>query len=143
MARDRGWLQHEQSTKPNTLAIGLGDSPVGLAAWTVEKLYAWSESVFSRTEILDWISAYWVTGAIGTSFSPYAHRAVVGKVSAPTVFTMFPADLVNAPHSFTKRVFNVHSYTVAGAGGHFDAWERPHDYVAGIRTALSIPSDSD
>ena len=54
---------HEQSTKPHTLAVGLGDSPAGLAAWLVEKLRCWTdcggdvESVFTRDELLTWITA--------------------------------------------------------------------------------------
>jgi pimeloyl-ACP methyl ester carboxylesterase len=73
-----GGYMHEQSTKPHTLAVGLGDSPAGLAAWILEKLRAWTdcegavENVFTRDEVLTWITAYWVSGAIGTSFTPYA-----------------------------------------------------------------------
>ena len=71
-----GGYNHQQSTRPNTLAVGLGDSPAGLAAWIVEKLYQWSdcsgdlETVFTRVDVLNWVTAYWVTGAIGTSFAP-------------------------------------------------------------------------
>lgn len=63
-----GGYNHEQSTRPNTLAIGLGDSPAGLAAWIVEKLFRWSDSqgdvetVFARNDILDWITAYGCQG---------------------------------------------------------------------------------
>ncbi len=71
----------QQATRPHTLAVGLGDSPAGLAAWIAEKLRGWSdcggdvESVFPRDDLLTWITAYWVTGSIGTSFAPYASRA--------------------------------------------------------------------
>lgn len=138
-----GGYNHAQSTKPNSLAIGLGDSPAGLAAWIIEKLHSWSdsggdlESVFSRQDVLDWVTAYWVTGAIGTSFAPYSHRARPGAITVPTAFTMFPRDLVNAPRSFAARFFDVRSYTVALGGGHFDAWERPDDYIAGVRAAIA------
>jgi len=137
-----GAYNHEQSTRPNTLAIGLGDSPAGLAAWILEKLCRWSdcggdvETVFERKDILDWVTAYWVSGAIGTSFAPYANRERPGAMTAPTVFTMFPGDLVNAPHEFAARFFDIRSWVNASGGGHFDAWERPVDYVAGIRAAL-------
>ena len=66
----------EQSTKPHTLAPGLNDSPAGLAAWIVEKLRSWSdcggnvESVFPRDDLLTWITLYWVTETIGSSFPP-------------------------------------------------------------------------
>ena len=75
--RSEGAYAHEQSTKPHTLAVALGDSPAGLLAWIVEKLRSWSdcggdvETVFPREDLLTWVTAYWVTGTIGTSFTPY------------------------------------------------------------------------
>lgn len=139
-----GGYNHQQSTRPNTLAVGLGDSPAGLAAWIVEKLYRWSdcggdlETVFTRVEVLDWVTAYWVYGAIGTSFAPYAHRELLpGPITVPTAFTMFPADIVSAPADFAARFFDIRSWVQASGGGHFDAWERPADYVAGIRAAIA------
>lgn len=87
-ATEGGYLA-EQSTKPHTLAAGLGDSPAGLAAWIVEKLRSWSdcngdvESVFAREDLLTWVTAYWVTGAIGTSFSPYVERPHRSGGSSP------------------------------------------------------------
>jgi len=141
-----GGYMHEQSTKPATLAAALGDSPAGLAAWLLEKLRAWTdcggdvESVFTREELLTWISAYWFTQAIGTSFTPYAEGGArpSTRIDAPTAFTIFPADLVNAPRSFAERFFDVRSWVEQEHGGHFAAWERPSDYVAGVRTALSL-----
>lgn len=143
-----GGYNHQQSTRPNTLAVGLGDSPAGLAAWLVEKLYQWSdcsgdlETVFTRVQVLDWITAYWVTGAIGTSFAPYAHREPLpGPITAPTSFTMFPRDIVNAPREYAARFFDIRSWVQASGGGHFDASERPADYVAGIRAAVTSSLD--
>ncbi|MER6694607.1 epoxide hydrolase family protein [Streptomyces minutiscleroticus] len=147
--RGRDWQQHEggymheQSTKPHTLAVGLGDSPAGLLAWLVEKLRSWTdcggdvESVFSREELLTWVTAYWVSGAIGTSFTPYAVGGVKPEtVMPPAVFTIFPRDLVNAPREFAERVFDVRLWREERAGGHFAAWEQPERYVSGIRDAV-------
>lgn len=142
-AREGGY-NHQQSTRPNTLAVGLGDSPAGLAAWIAEKLHRWSDcggdldTVFTQAQVLDWVTAYWVHGAIGTSFAPYAHREPLpGPITAPTAFTMFPADIVSAPREFAARFFDVRSWVEASGGGHFDAWERPVDYAAGIRAAVA------
>jgi pimeloyl-ACP methyl ester carboxylesterase len=147
---DRQWqlsegaYMHEQATKPHTLAVGLGDSPAGLAAWIIEKLRSWSdcggdvESVFAREDLLTWISAYWVTGAIGTSFSPYVKADKSGeRHDIPTAFSMFPHDLVNAPRSFAERFFDVRFWDERPDGGHFAAWERPDAYVAGVRAAIA------
>src|SRR3989454_5570673 len=68
------WIQ---GTKPQTLAYGLTDSPVGLAAWIVEKFRSWSdcggevERCFTKDELLTAVMLYWVTGAINAAFWPY------------------------------------------------------------------------
>lgn len=141
-----GGYSHEQATKPHTLAVGLGDSPAGLAAWIVEKLYRWSdcdgdvESVFSRDEILTWVSAYWFSGAVGTSFAPYSTetRSRDGRLATPTVFTIFPKEPLVAPREFAERLFDVRGWHEAGSGGHFSAWERPDEYLRGVRDALAL-----
>ena len=141
-----GGYMHEQGTKSRTIAAALGDSPVGLAAWIIEKLHGWSdhdgdvESVFPRDDLLTWVSAYWFERCIGTSFSPYAQRTDLTwpRIEAPTAFTVFPKDLVNAPREFAERYFNVQSWSEYPRGGHFAAWERPEEYVLGVRTALEL-----
>jgi pimeloyl-ACP methyl ester carboxylesterase len=135
----------EQSTKPHTLAVALGDSPAGLLAWIVEKLRAWSdcggdvESLFRRDDLLTWVTAYWVTGTIGTSFSSYAEESdPVTEVTTPTVVSVFPHDLVPAPRSFAERFFDVRVWDEQPRGGHFSAWEEPERFVAGLRAAVGI-----
>jgi pimeloyl-ACP methyl ester carboxylesterase len=143
---EEGGYMHEQSTKLQTLAVPLGDSPAGLAAWILEKLHGWTdcdddvESVFSKDELLTWISAYWFENCIGTSFSPYAEGADMSwaRISAPTALTVFPKDLVNAPREFAERFFNVQSWQEFERGGHFAAFERPDDYLLGVRKAIEL-----
>jgi pimeloyl-ACP methyl ester carboxylesterase len=148
--RGRRWQQaeggymHEQSTRPETVAVGLGDSPAGLLAWVGEKLRSWTDSThgpaFTDDELLTWVTAYWVTGAIGTSFAPYAAASAKDwpRIQAPTVFTIFPSDLVNAPRGFADRFFAVADWRTFDRGGHFAAWERPADYLWGVRRALEL-----
>ena len=135
-----------QATKPHTLAAGLGDSPAGLAAWIVEKLRSWSdcggdvESVFPRDDLLTWVTAYWVTGTIGSSFLPYVERGepLASRVEVPTAVTIFPKDLVPVPREFGDRLFDVRAWDEEPSGGHFGAWERPDAYVAGLRKAIAL-----
>ena len=135
-----------QSTKPHTLAVALGDSPAGLAAWIVEKLRSWSdcggdvESVFPRDDLLTWITAYWVTETIGSSFLPYVEDAppVLGKIDVPTAVTIFPHDLVPAPRVFAERFFDLRVWDEQPSGGHFAAWEKPEAYVEGLRRAVAL-----
>ncbi|WP_328603409.1 epoxide hydrolase [Amycolatopsis sp. NBC_00345] len=142
-----GGYMHEQSTKPATLAIGLGDSPVGLLGWIGEKLWSWSDhddrdisTVFTPDEVLTWVSAYWFGENIGTSFAPYALKSALPNehVATPVVLTIFPKDLANAPRSFAERLFDVRSFQELPRGGHFAAWEQPEQYVAGVRAAVAI-----
>lgn len=145
-----GGYMHLQSTKPQTVVVGLGDSPAGLAAWILEKLRNWTdsdgdvESVFTKDEILTWITAYWMSASIGTSFTPYAESGAKSwdKITIPTAFTIFPHDLVNAPREFAERFFNVQDWQELSAGGHFAAWECPEDYIKGIRKAVALAAGS-
>ena len=136
----------EQSTKPHTLAVGLGDSPAGLAAWIVEKLRSWSDSagdieaVFPREQLLAWITLYWVTGSVGTSFIPYVEdeAPVQNTIDIPTVVSIFPHDLVPAPRQFGERFFDIRAWHEHPDGGHFAAWERPEVFARDLREAVGI-----
>jgi pimeloyl-ACP methyl ester carboxylesterase len=140
--RTEGGYIAEQSTRPNTLAVALGDSPAGLAAWIVEKLEAWSgESAFTPDELLTWVTAYWVTGTIGTSFATYAEPAAIpDRVKTPTVLSVFPHDIKPAPRSYAEAFLNVSDYVEHRAGGHFAAWEQPHTYAGDVRRAVKLGS---
>lgn len=155
--RRRGWqdaeggYSHEQSTKPATLAVALGDSPAGLLAWIGEKLESWTDhdgdisAAFTDDQVLTWVSAYWYTGTIGTSFGPYAQLVPPPNEKVPTVIptvlSMFPADLVNAPRTFAERLFDVRAFHEHTVGGHFAAWERPGQYVADLREAVALADE--
>jgi microsomal epoxide hydrolase len=154
------WLPKEgayatiQSSKPQSLAHGLNDSPAGLAGWIVEKFRAWSdcggdvESRFSKDELLTQIMIYWATGSIGTSFLPYydfanagALRWIeegvknwVGSSKVPAAFALFPKDISQPPREWAQRFFNVQRWTQMPRGGHFAALEEPAKLAEDIRT---------
>ncbi|MFJ8580907.1 epoxide hydrolase family protein [Micromonospora sp. NPDC093277] len=134
---DGGAYQHQQQTRPLTLAYGLTDSPVGLLAWILEKYRAWSDcggdvtARWSDDEILVQASLYWFTNTIGTSFRPYfdhlAHplpRPVMGDV--PTAVAAFPYDISVPPREYAERTYHVVRYTRFDRGGHF----APHEELA-------------
>ncbi|MCU7724002.1 epoxide hydrolase [Actinoplanes sp. KI2] len=138
--RAEGGYIAEQSTRPNTLAVALGDSPAGLAAWIAEKLQAWSDdAAFTTDELLTWITAYWVTGTIGTSFATYTEPAVIpARVETPTLLSAFPRDIKPAPRSYAEAFVNIVEYVEHPAGGHFAAWEQPEAYAADLRRAVKL-----
>jgi pimeloyl-ACP methyl ester carboxylesterase len=81
-ANASGGYSHMQRTRPQTLAYGLTDSPVGLAAWIVDKWREWSdcdgdpERRFTKDQLLTTVTLYWVTGTIGSSFRVYRDWAL-------------------------------------------------------------------
>ncbi len=134
-----------QGTKPQTLAYGLNDSPVGLAAWIIEKFRTWSdcggnvEARFSKDELLSNITLYWATETINSSIRLYYedqhHPRKDGdtRIEVPTGVTIFPKDLVRAPREFGERFFNVQRWTKMPRGGHFAALEEPELLAEDIR----------
>jgi microsomal epoxide hydrolase len=137
------WIQ---GTRPQTLAYGLTDSPVGLAAWIIEKFRSWSdcggdpESVFARDTLLGNITLYWVTGAIGSSFWPYYARMHGpwpipdgARIAVPVGYAAFPREIVRPPRSLAERFYNIQRWTRMPRGGHFAALEQPEALASEIR----------
>ena len=138
-----------QSTRPQTLAYGLHDSPVGLAAWIIEKFRAWSdcggeiERCFSKDELLTNIMIYWVTETIHSSMrryfehrnDPLSHKTEPGsRVTVPTGVAMFPGEReLVVPREWAERVYEIHRWSEPAAGGHFPAVEQPDVLVEEIR----------
>lgn len=147
LAEETGYSQ-QQGTRPQTLAFAMTDSPVGLAAWIVEKMRAWSdcggnvESVFSQDEMLANIGLYWFTGAIGSSFWPYYARQHAeawpipeGRtVAVPMGYCEFPAEIVRPPRILAERTFtDIRRWSTMPRGGHFAAMEQPEALADEIR----------
>lgn len=132
-------------TRPQTAAIGLNDSPAGLAAWIVEKLRAWSdcggdvETRFTKDEILTNVTLYWLTGTIGSSMRMYRANAAIPpeqhmrRVEVPSGFSLFPADILRPPRAWLERTANVVRVTEPARGGHFAPFEEPELYAEELR----------
>jgi pimeloyl-ACP methyl ester carboxylesterase len=125
------------ATKPQTLSYGLNDSPVGLAAWIVEKLRSWSdcgghiETRFSMDDICTMLTLYWVTETIGSSTRMYYESmrtmdpAAFRRVEAPTAQAMPPRGIGVSPREWEERFANIRRWTMLPRGGHFPEWEEP------------------
>ncbi|MEP6492085.1 MAG: epoxide hydrolase [bacterium] len=143
-----------QGTRPRTLAQGLNDSPLGLAAWIIEKFQRWSdcdgdvERRFSKTELLSNVMIYWATETIGSSFVPYADftnagamRWIVeaakqwkGACKVPTGFARFPKDIGSPPREWAERFYEIQRWVEMPRGGHFAAMEEPQLLAEELRT---------
>lgn len=138
-----------QSTRPQTLGYGLNDSPVGLAAWLVEKWRAWSDcdgdvdAHIGRDDLLTTLTLYWATGCITSSMRDYYdnrwHGSPIGaddRVRVPTAMAVFANEFVPEgvpPRSLFARLYDVRRWTVFPRGGHFAAAEEPDLLAADIR----------
>jgi pimeloyl-ACP methyl ester carboxylesterase len=144
--REETGYQWIQGTKPQTLAYGLTDSPVGLAAWIVEKFRSWSDSGgdierrFSKDVLLTNVMLYWITGAINSSFWPYYARRHSPwpfpdnqRIEVPTAYASFPGEILHPPRAWAERAYNIRRWTRMPSGGHFAALEEPAALAADIR----------
>ena len=143
-AREWGYVQL-QSTKPQSVAFGLQDSPSGLAAWIVEKWRRWSdcdgnlESVYTKDELLTNVMIYWVTNTIASSmrlyyesFGPMTGPPAYSGVDVPTGVAAFN-EVNRPPRALCEPHFDIHRFTVMERGGHFPAMEVPDDLVDEVR----------
>ena len=139
----------QQATKPQTLSYGMMDSPVGIAAWIIEKMYSWSdlkdndiESVYSKDTLLANIMVYVVTKTFNTASWIYYGRREEGgrffpkdfkRIEIPTSVAVFPAEMSEwPPRSYVDRIFNITQWTEMPSGGHFAAMEQPELLVKDI-----------
>ncbi len=142
-----------QSTKPQTASYGLMDSPSGLAGWIVEKYHAWSdnggdvERTLTRTQLLDEISMYWLTGTINSSIRLYfeaAHPDRARRIPRPTVpvgHSAFPREVHRFPRTWAAAAFPTLTYWhPVDRGGHFAALEVPDLFVEEIRAFFATQS---
>jgi pimeloyl-ACP methyl ester carboxylesterase len=150
-ARDRlrqeNGYQFIQGTKPQTLAYALNDSPIGLAAWIIEKFHGWStpnaeSPPFSLEQLITNVMVYWVTGSANSASWLYtAARRSGGMgldkdeyVGVPTGFLSAPNDLFPPPpDDWVRRTYNCVHRTNLHAGGHFIAFERGDEFVADVQ----------
>jgi microsomal epoxide hydrolase len=139
---------NEQQHKPETVSFVLYDNPIGSAAWIAEKFRVWTDSgtavepVVSKDQILTNVMIYLVTDTMATgvwfyrgSADDQSSTARPGKVTVPTGFASFPAEMpmLNPPRSVLERGFNLVHYTKMPHGGHFACLEQPQLFVDDVR----------
>jgi microsomal epoxide hydrolase len=140
----------QQATKPQTLSYAMMDSPVGVAAWLVEKFNGWSdtvgddvESVYTKDELLTSVMIYVTTRCFNTASWIYFGRREEGgrvlspegkRVEVPTACALFPAEMLAwPPRSYVDRIYNVAQWSEMPHGGHFAAMEQPELLVEDVR----------
>jgi len=141
----------QQATKPQSLSYAMIDSPVGTAAWILEKFFSWSDiknnkinKVYSKDTLLTNIMVYLVTNTFNTASWIYFGRREEGgrffpknfkKIKVPTAVAEFPKEMSEwPPESYIKRIFNLRRWTKMKRGGHFAALEQPDLLIKDIRS---------
>jgi len=144
--RDRQGYAGLQATRPQTLAYGLTDSPVGQLAWIAEKFKEWTDSgdgpadAVDRDWLLTNVMLYWLTRTAGSSARIYYERAHASyqdcppqPSTAPTALAVFPRDNFILLRHIAERADNIVQWTEYDRGGHFAALEQPEILVNDIR----------
>lgn len=137
-----------QATRPQTLGYGLTDSPVGQAAWILEKFWSWvdhdgsgPDAVISRDELLDNVMLYWLPATAASSARLYWES--LGNfdrepVSAPTAISVFPGEIFRPSRRWVERRYlDLRYFNEPERGGHFAAFEQPEFFVRELRAAFA------
>jgi pimeloyl-ACP methyl ester carboxylesterase len=145
---DSGYYK-EQSTKPQTIGYALDDSPVGLAAWVLEKFRTWTEpsegfeSSFTKDQLIDNLMVYWVTATAHSSarmYYEFAHGLADGTldlfspIEIPVGYTRFPNEIMTTSKRWAEAQFpTLNHFVEMPRGGHFAAMEVPDLFVPDVR----------
>jgi microsomal epoxide hydrolase len=145
-----------QGTKPQTLSFAMMDSPVGQAAWIIEKFHGWSdrrrgggrdhiENAFTKDQLLTNVMIYLVTGSFQTASWLYRGYVEEGgremvpgtRVDAPVGIAVYPKEFMPwPPRHYVEKGYNVVRWAELDHGGHFAAMEVPGIFVADIQSFI-------
>jgi pimeloyl-ACP methyl ester carboxylesterase len=145
---ESGAYAHVHSTRPQTVAYALTDSPVGLASWMLDLFRGISDcggradNAISKDEMLTIISIYWFTRSIASSIRLY--REVRNgrqftwepekRIVVPCGIARFPVEIARQPRALVERFMNVVHWTDMPSGGHFAPLEEPELLAEDLRT---------
>ena len=144
---DSGYSK-QQSTRPQTLGYGLVDSPIGQAAWILEKFYQWTdcnghpENTLTRDQLLDNVMLYWLSGSGASSarlyWESFGRGGRAQDITIPSGVTIYPKEIFKASERWVRRRFtNLQHYRIQEVGGHFAAFEQPELFVADLQACFS------
>jgi pimeloyl-ACP methyl ester carboxylesterase len=163
LAKEETGYAQEQGTRPQTLGVAMADSPVGVAAWILEKFGAWADvprdgdgrpdlwHAFDEDLLLTNIMLYLVEGSFITSTWMYRGRVLETsgqfpagtRITVPTGVAAFPDPVFPPPpRSQARKTYKIVHWTEMAAGGHFAALEQPALLLADMRRFFADQSSS-
>lgn len=141
-----------QSTRPQTPAFALADSPVGLCAWIAEKFHYWcdceQDGVRDIRNAVPWdalltnVSLYWFSNSIASSMRLYKEFALAlergelalgGRLPVPMGITVYPHEIFKSPRAWAERRGKIIHWAEPSRGGHFAAMEQPQAFAEDLR----------
>ncbi|WP_369943476.1 epoxide hydrolase family protein [Xanthomonas medicagonis] len=149
---------HQQRTRPQTLGVAMADSPVGVAAWILEKIGKWADlpttadgwpdlwSKFSEEELLTNIMLYVAPAAAVTATWIYLGQQLEGsdrfppgtRIGVPTGVAAFPDPVfLPTPRTFAEKTYSIVHWSQMREGGHFAAWEAPQRMLDDLRAFVA------
>ncbi|HEX6034436.1 MAG TPA: epoxide hydrolase [Anaerolineales bacterium] len=139
---DFGYIQI-QSTRPQTIAYSLTDSPVGQMAWIVEKFKEWTdpsrelpEQAVDLDQLLTTVSVYWF-GRGGASAAHFLYEAAHAAPSWGETHNRPQGFVVFGHEPLVRRILDPEHklayWNEHDCGGHFPAMEAPELLVGDIR----------
>lgn len=147
---DSGYSK-QQSTRPQSIGYGLVDSPIGQAAWIIEKFWRWTdcnghpENALGRDEMLDNIMLYWLPETAASSARIYWEsfgKPILkenGPATLPAGCSLFPKEIFRPPRTWAERTYtNIIHWNELDKGGHFAAFEQPEMFVDEVRACFRL-----
>ncbi|QIS20320.1 epoxide hydrolase family protein [Nocardia terpenica] len=130
------------STRPQTLAPAVTDSPAGLLAWVVDVVHTYMnpaaelpEDAIDKDRLLAAMSIVWFTETAGSSMLLYKESGVWGadlpNSGVPTGVAVFPGS--GTIRAIAERQNTVVHWSEFDRGGHFASMEAPDLLTADLR----------
>ena len=141
---------NEMGNRPQTL-YGIEDSPIGLAAWILDhdiwtykqiaRVFDGEKLGFTRDDILDNITLYWLTKTAVSSARLYWENKLAffepKGVKVPVVVSAFPDEICPVPRKWADKAYpGLLYYAKHPEGAHFAAWEQPKALVDDMRAGF-------
>ncbi|KAL8779624.1 MAG: hypothetical protein Q9213_006853 [Squamulea squamosa] len=119
-----------QGSKPRTLGFAMHDSPIGILAWMMDKLFTWSDNYpWKSSELVTWTLLHYFPGPTIAFYMYKENQATkrheVPYESTPTGVSAFPGEMEMVPRAWAEKTANIVFWQEHDKGGHFAAWENP------------------
>ncbi|EER45056.1 epoxide hydrolase [Histoplasma capsulatum var. duboisii H88] len=148
LERSTLWMQTgnayalEHATRPSTIGLLLGASPLSLLGWIGEKFLSWSDVAPSTEEILQSVTLYWFTESMGRGIYPYRSPTLLSTPQAPNNkpfgYSYFPKELCPTPIAWARKLGNMVFHKEHDKGGHFAALEQPQLFMEDLEAFAAV-----